>query len=119
MTAVDRMARGRLAAEILVFVAEERNVPLEVLMGRSRLGPYSEARALAAWGLRSSCYTLPYGTIGSLLGGRDHSTAIHLHQKAIALRCRKSRFALNCQRLLERFPHTPEVDHDHGSPCAV
>jgi chromosomal replication initiation ATPase DnaA len=58
-----------------------------------------KARGLVVWALRSIGEPVSYPVIGRMLGGRDHSTIIHAHRKAITLRLADSRFALACRAI--------------------
>ena len=66
--------------EILEQVVRARGLKVAALRSPARTTFLVEARAEAAWRLRAEC-GLSLKQIGSLLGGRDHSTIIHLLKK--------------------------------------
>ena len=69
------------------------------LVSRRRQAPLIHARAMVVWALRTIGGETSYPAIGRVLA-RDHSSIIHLHGKAIALRLGDERFAAACDRLL-------------------
>lgn len=62
-----------------------------------------EARAFVVWCLRSLGRPMSYPKIGAVLGGRDHTTIMNLHTKAILLRMQDADFAAACRGIAERF----------------
>lgn len=81
------------------------------LVSRRRSAELVRARAFVTWALRTLGTPLSYPKIGLALGGRDHSTVIHLHQKAIGLRLTDAGFADCCDRLAKRFCELREYNH--------
>lgn len=69
------------ATDYIAAVAETFNVPVKRLYGRQRDEEVVKARAAATYFLRAHKH-LSYPQIGSLLGGRDHSTVIASYRKA-------------------------------------
>ncbi len=73
------------------------------LISHHRNGPLVEARAFVVWCLRSLGKPVSYPKIGRMLGGRDHTTIMSLHTKAILLRMQNAEFATACRDIAERF----------------
>lgn len=68
--------RSLLAEHILAAVANYYGLSPSVLTGKSRKREAAQARHLAMYLLRKHL-RLPFKAIGQLLGGRDHTTALH------------------------------------------
>ncbi len=89
---------------IVVSIAQaEFGVLRSDILSRRRRDDYVEARAFVAWALRSLGRPMSYPAIGRELAGRDHTTIINLHRKAIALRLTRPAFKGACDRLAFRF----------------
>ena len=98
MTVVLSLWRGpilvtaRSAREIIASVAESHRVRVQDLTGPSRWRPFVHARQEAMWACRQvkrrdGKPKYSYSFLGSLFGGRDHSTVIHgerQHAKRVA-----------------------------------
>lgn len=78
-------------------------VPGEEIIAHRRQAELVRARSFVVWALRTLGVPLSYPKIGKLLDGRDSSSIIHLHEKAILLRLRDPQFAQACADLTERF----------------
>ncbi|MDZ4308401.1 helix-turn-helix domain-containing protein [Allopontixanthobacter sp.] len=61
------------------------------------------ARSFVVWAMRNLGEPRSYADIGAILGGRDSSSIIHLHQKALAQRLMDSEFAAICTRMRSRY----------------
>ena len=71
-----------------------------------------DARALVVWMLRAiPSSPMSYPKIGRALGGRDHSTIIELHRRAIRLRLADETFSRCCDALLTYFK---QMEKAHG-----
>lgn len=81
------------------------------LLGQRRQNHLVVARAFVVWALRSLGRPMSYPKIGALLGGRDHATIIHLHQKAIWLRMADNEFGAVCEGTESRFYEAREHSH--------
>lgn len=102
----------RIDRDVLFALIELRfGVSQVELLSARRSDPLVEARAFFAWALRSLGRPMSYQAIGQELGGRDHSTAINLHQKAVWLRLTDARFRALCTDLTDRFYDLREHDH--------
>jgi len=64
------------AAEVKAFVAQECNVSVFDMEGKSQKREFVEARQIAMYVLRHTS-GLSLAKIGKLFGNRDHSTVIH------------------------------------------
>ncbi len=71
-------------ARVLQTVAQVFRVRQRDLTGKTRRAPVVRARHAAAY-LLHEFLELPFKEIGSLLGGRDHSTVIHGYRTALSL----------------------------------
>lgn len=67
--------------KLIEAVAELFGVSYADLVGSSRQHHIALARQAAAWVLRQACPTISLQVIGSLLGGRDHTTIIYSIQQ--------------------------------------
>ena len=81
------------------------------LVSRRRADDLVRGRAFVTWALRALGEPMSYPVIGMALGGRDHTTVINLHQKAIWLRLVDPAFADACNRLAGRFYHMRRCRH--------
>lgn len=81
------------------------------LLSERRQDRLVRARAFAVWALRNLGKPLSYPKIGRLLGSRDHSTAVNLYRKTIALRRGDETFAAACNHLTQRFRESRELPH--------
>ncbi len=79
------------------------NVASVDLISPHRDDEFVQARAFAVWTLRTLGAPMKYAVLGRLLGGRDHSSIIHLHQRAIWMRQTNERFREACDRLEQGF----------------
>jgi len=110
-----RPLTSRLGIAATAFAAAEAvyGVTLPELLGQGRSRHLVKARALVAWTLRTLGEAVSYPIIGRMLGGRDPTTIMNLHQKAIRLRLTDTEFALAC-RALEIADQT---EASHGEHC--
>jgi len=69
--------------EIRERAAEEWNVTVDALISKRRTKPLTVPRQVAMYLIKTTL-DLPYTEIGSLFGGRDHSTVIHSVNKVEA-----------------------------------
>ncbi|MBN9504948.1 MAG: hypothetical protein J0I69_02885 [Altererythrobacter sp.] len=104
-----------LLEAILPVAAERFGITVDDLIGQRRLPRYVRARAFVVWALRSLGRPLSYPLIAGLLGGRDHTSAIYLHEKAVWLRLHDAEFASACSRLAAAFAHMKEAQN--GNRC--
>lgn len=93
------------------FVISKTGVSADDLCGSCRKAELVEARALFVWIVRHSRPRVSYPVIGRWLGGRDHSTIINLHMKAIRLRLDDADFELMCEDWLAHERHIGEVPY--------
>lgn len=105
-------------AERIVARAEDRyGLDRGELAGRSRLGRVVRVRALAVWAVwqgtlevrarRDSRFGLSFSQIGKVMGGRDHSTIIHLLRKAEILIARAAKVRAEAEALRGTEPLVP------------
>lgn len=71
-------------------------VSLRELKGPFRSQALADARSLVVWALRALGPGMSYPAIGLLLGGRDHSTVMNSHKRALRLRLENPIFAAAC-----------------------
>lgn len=95
----------------LALAVHEFNVDRNDLLSPRRFDELVEARAFVVWVLRSLGRPTRYARIGRILGGRDHSSIIHLHQKAIWLRLSDARFEQACEQTEQRF-YNSRIHHN-------
>jgi len=62
--------------DVLKIVSEECGVTLEDILSRSRKGPIVNARHIFCAIMKKE-FNYSYETIGKMVSGRDHTTAIH------------------------------------------
>ncbi len=106
----------RLLLEVIMPGAAYRfGISRAELIGTRRCPRFVHARAFVVWSLRSLGQPLSYPLIGQLLGGRDHTSAIHLHEKAIWLRLHDREFAAACAAIAAAFTCMEETTH--GNRC--
>lgn len=72
------------------------------LIGKRKFAELVRCRALITWALRSLRPDLSYTQIGQRLG-RDHTTIINLHRKAVSLRVCDAEFDSECAELMGYF----------------
>jgi len=77
---------------ILAAVANVYEISVNDLLGRSRTKGIAEARSLCCY-LAKRCTILSYPEIGSVLGGRHHTTIMALVDSAGRIARKDSRFA--------------------------
>lgn len=85
------------------LVRAEFGIARDDLISAQRTDRLVTARAYFVWVLATLGKRRSYPGIGRLLGGRDHSTIINLHRKAIGLRLRNAAFAAACLRIGTRW----------------
>jgi|GEM_PF-2997554 len=88
---------------VLALTARRFGITLDSLLSHRRAEQLVVARAFAVWALRSLGQATSYPAIGRALGGRDHTTIINLHQKAIWLRLSDTTFRRHSEELAARF----------------
>lgn len=95
------------------FVEKTTGVSHMLLTSPRRQAELVQARALFVWIVRTYRPTASYPMIGRWLGGRDHSTIMHLATKAADLRLRDPEFDKLCERFAAEFRH-----HHRSDPYA-
>jgi chromosomal replication initiator protein len=103
------------ASLVLAVTAARFGVPSSELISHRHLHRLAPARAFAVWMLRALGTPASYPEIGKALGGRDHSSIINLHRKAIRLRLEDRAFAEACDHLSIRFNELREISHAFAS----
>jgi len=91
------------------YVEVRLNVDRLALESHRRQAPLVVARALFVWIMRTH-RAVSYPLIGRWLGGRDHTTIIHLQNKAIDLCRRDATFARHCEQFAA-FYHANQGGH--------
>lgn len=115
-TAVTGSIDGRMRLNpgtALNFTAEVYGVSVEDILSHKREKHLLEPRMLTAQALRKIGDGWSYPAIGRIMGGRDHSTAIHLCRKAEWLAQRSARFA-GALGDLEMLFNTKAEEKRHG-----
>lgn len=107
-----RTCRRPVRAPIVDIAAALCGTDSAAVLGERRFAPLVRARALVVWALR----TIPprpysYPAIARVLGGIHHTSAMHLHAKAVMLRLRDRDFAAICRALLAQFGLREEDIH--------
>jgi chromosomal replication initiation ATPase DnaA len=90
--------------DILKKAAELFGITYDDLIGSSHARHVFEARAAAAYVLHVRYPVLSLGSIGGLLGGRDHSTIVSALKRAKQFIAEKDDYAAIVQQLLEEYP---------------
>jgi Bacterial dnaA protein helix-turn-helix len=85
------------------LVRAEFGIARDDLVSAQRTDRLVTARAYFVWVLATLGRRRSYPQIGALLGGRNHSTIINLHRKAIGLRLNNAAFAAACLRIGTRW----------------
>ena len=108
-----RVVRHGLFAMALGFAEQAFDMDQDQLLARCQLGRHVEARSFIVWALRTlAAKPLSYARIGKLLGGYDHSTMVHLHQKALNLRLRDTDFSRHCAAFIAQLDLAKETAHE-------
>ncbi|MFQ3665557.1 MAG: helix-turn-helix domain-containing protein [Sphingomonadaceae bacterium] len=89
----------RTMPTILDAVAVAFEVPRDDLVGRVRTQQVAEARHAAVWIARKTT-RLSYSQIGRKLGGRDHTTTLASHGRAVALHAADREFRASAEQAL-------------------
>jgi chromosomal replication initiation ATPase DnaA len=76
---------GFSADQVLGSVAQVCQISTGDLVGRGRQKPLVRARMLATYIFHEAPFFLSFPDIGRVLGGRDHTTALHLYRRAYQL----------------------------------
>lgn len=80
------------------------NVPRADIVSERRQQEMVRARALVTWVLRTvPVRPMSYPKIGRALGGRDHTSIMHLHQVAIRRRLEDEAFRRSCEAICLHF----------------
>lgn len=105
------IVRSCVSTGLVLAVADEVfGVTEDDLTSRFRHAELVEARAFVAWALRSLGRAKSYPQIGKLLG-RDASSAMHLHRRAIEMRLINNDFDAACRGFGQRWVETGETRH--------
>ena len=104
-----RSAMDRFPSTVLAVAADTYDITIHHIVGRSREAWLLEPRALAAWGMRNCGLPLSSTVIGRAMGGRDHTTILHLLRRADELRERSPRFRGACEDLRNHFTQLEET----------
>lgn len=102
-----------LLEAILPITAHRFGVAIVDLVRHCRQSELVRARAFVVWALRLPRPPLSYPAIGSLLGDRDHTGMIHLHEKAIRLRLGDPEFRDACDHVAAAFAKFEESFNGH------
>ena len=87
----------------LSFTLAQRGVTEEELFSHRRGDNLVEARALFVRSIKTFRKLTAYQKIGDWLGGRDHTTIMNLHQKAVLLRLSDPAFSQQCHEFAVQF----------------
>ena len=93
------------------FVLRRYDIDENALLSKRRQRALVEARAVFVWAVRHARPETSYPMLGRMLGGRDHSTIISLHRKAVALRLTSPAFETACLDLLALLRRSGGVPH--------
>lgn len=75
---IETISKRLNSNEILKSVSKFFDIPVDVIVGKRRNARIAEARMAAAYLLRKDRYlNLGLKHIGSILGGKDHTTIMH------------------------------------------
>lgn len=66
-----------MAREVAEFVAARHGLTFADLCSQRRTRDYARPRQVAVYAIRKLCPHMSFPGIGLLLGGRDHTTALH------------------------------------------
>ncbi len=98
----DEQATRVSPEEIRELTAEAWGVSVENLVSKRRTKPLTVPRQVAMYLIKTSL-DLPYTEIGSLFGGRDHSTVIHSVNKVEAEMAADPEFRARVRRLQDQL----------------
>jgi chromosomal replication initiation ATPase DnaA len=103
--------------DALLFIRRELGVSLNDLASHRRQAELVWARALFVHLVKThGPADLSYPAIGRWLGGRDHTSIMHLYRiKAVQLRERDARFCSLCIRFAAWFADRKEASHGHAA----
>ena len=99
---------------MLPIAAKRFGLTVEEMTSHRRCEHLIRARAFYVWAMRSLGAPRSYPKIGRDLGGFDHATMIHLHNRAIFLRLTDVEFAAHCAAQAELFYIAREHIHGNG-----
>ena len=88
---------------VINWAVWEFGVSRQDLLSDRRQAMLVFARSFVVWALRHMGEPRSYPEIGRILGGRNSSSALHLHQKALSQIRRDKGFAAICHRMRDRF----------------
>lgn len=88
---------------VLNWTVWEFSVRRADLVSKRRQTMVVIARSFVVWAMRNLGEPRDYEDIGKILGGRDRSSMINLHQKALAQRLLDREFAAICTRMRSRY----------------
>ena len=91
-------------AEIRQKTADSWGVSVENLVSKRRTKPITVPRQVAMYLIKTTL-DLPYTEIGTLFGGRDHSTVIHSVNKVEADMASNAEFRARVRRLQDELSH--------------
>jgi chromosomal replication initiator protein len=91
-------------AEIRQKTADSWGVSVENLVSKRRTKPITVPRQVAMYLIKTTL-DLPYTEIGTLFGGRDHSTVIHSVNKVEADMASNAEFRARVRRLQDELAH--------------
>lgn len=92
------------------FVLEWFDITVEDLVAHRRQRHLVHARAMFVWLTRTYRPEVSTTVIGRWID-RDHSTVLHLHLKAVALRTADRRFDRGCEQFAALYRTTMEVPY--------
>lgn len=75
-----------LARDVIAYAAAYHMVPMDLMVGDRRIRSVARPRQIAMHTIKQLCPHMSYPAIGRMLGGRDHTTAMHGDRQIAALR---------------------------------
>ena len=89
--------------DLLKLAAEVTNVPVQALKGQRRARDIAWPRQFAMWLMRECRRDVSYPMIGRVIGGRDHTTALHSIEKIANELKEDERLRYEVQAIRERL----------------
>lgn len=104
---------------VLVSATWEFAIDRTALLSRRRSALLVLGRAFAVWSFCTLGEPRSYSEIGRIMGGRDHSSIVNLHQIALDRGLRDPGFAATCARMQARYRTAIEngLGGDNDKPC--
>lgn len=102
------------AHDVARRVANSYGMVLSQLQTENRSRQFTEPRFMAVWLIRRLCPHMSYPKIGTLFGGRDHTTILNADRRAKQMMLTNPDFAFRANQIAEIFgvQHLAKIPED-------